>query len=89
MTAVVPFETPRDGPDIPENTIVVCPTHYDGFDSGMLTMYPGTLAIQRQNEEGLSGRKIAIEAVQNGNEERAQSEAETVRSANGRHNVSS
>jgi predicted HNH restriction endonuclease len=55
---LMPLGEPHDGPDIPENVIVVCPNHHEDFEHGMLTIDPQTLEIEHNYEDYISGQRL-------------------------------
>ena len=57
---IMPLGDPHNGPDIPENVVVVCPNHHDDFDNGMLEVDPQTLEIEHSYEVELSGEILQI-----------------------------
>jgi hypothetical protein len=50
-----------DGPDVPENVVVVCPNHHADFENGMLRVDPETLEIDHEYESDVSGSKLLLE----------------------------
>ena len=55
---LMPLGEPHDGPDVPENVIVVCPNHHQDFENGMLTIDPQTLEINHEYEDEISGDSL-------------------------------
>ncbi|WP_276253588.1 HNH endonuclease [Halomontanus rarus] len=55
---LMPLGKPHNGPDVPENVIVVCPNHHEDFENGMLTVDPQTLEVDHFYEEVPTGRTI-------------------------------
>lgn len=49
---------PHNGPDVPENTVVVCPNHHENFEHGMLEIDPQTKEIHHFYEEEVDGRTV-------------------------------
>lgn len=54
----MPLGEPHNGPDVPENIVVVCPNHHEDFEHGMLEVDPQTTEIQHFYEEEVDGRTI-------------------------------
>lgn len=54
-----PLGRPHNGPDVPENVVVVCPNHHEDFENGMLTVDPQTLTVRHYYDDGADGQKIA------------------------------
>lgn len=52
---LMPLGEPHDGPDVPENTVVVCPNHHEDFEHGMLVINPQTKEIHHFYEEEVDG----------------------------------
>ncbi len=50
----------EDGPDKPENMVVVCPNHHVDFENRMLTVDPQTLEITHQYESEIDGRRLLV-----------------------------
>lgn len=57
---IKPLARQHDGPDVPENVIVLCPNHHDDFDNGMLTVDPDTLEITHAYEAVLTGETVTV-----------------------------
>ncbi|MFC6964951.1 HNH endonuclease [Halocatena marina] len=55
---LMPLGEPHNGPDIPQNILVVCPNHHDDFENGMLTIDPQTLEVNHFYEDSVNGRTI-------------------------------
>lgn len=55
---LMPLGKPHNGPDTPENVLVVCPNHHEDFENGMLSIDPQTLEIDHYYEDEVSGRTI-------------------------------
>lgn len=55
---LMPLGKPHDGPDVPENLVVVCPNHHEDFEHGMLTVDPQSLEIQHSYENDVDGRTL-------------------------------
>lgn len=55
---LMPLGEPHDGPDIPENTVVVCPNHHEDFEHGVLEIEPQTKEIHHSYEEEVDGRTV-------------------------------
>lgn len=55
---LMPLGEPHSGPDIPENTVVVCPNHHEDFENGMLAIDPQTLEVNHFYEETLRGKTV-------------------------------
>lgn len=55
---LMPLGAPHNGPDVPENVLVVCPNHHEDFENGMLTIDPQTLEVDHLYEETVTGRTI-------------------------------
>lgn len=55
---LMPLGKPHDGPDVPENVLVVCPNHHEDFENGMLTIDPQTLEVNHFYEESTTGRTV-------------------------------
>ncbi|WP_197706744.1 HNH endonuclease [Natronobacterium gregoryi] len=55
-----PLGRPHDGPDEPENILVLCPNHHTDFDYGRLTVDPETYRVTHADEEGVDGTELTI-----------------------------
>jgi 5-methylcytosine-specific restriction endonuclease McrA len=55
---LTPLGEPHNGPDIPENMLVVCPNHHEDFEHGMVAVEPETREITHEYELSLSGRTL-------------------------------
>lgn len=55
---LMPLGAPHDGPDIPENVIVVCPNHHEDVEHGILTLNPHTCRIDHDYEDDVTGRAL-------------------------------
>ncbi|WP_435334760.1 HNH endonuclease [Haloarchaeobius sp. TZWWS8] len=51
----------EDGPDIPENVVVVCPNHHVDFENGMISIDPRTKEITHFYDSEISGRELLVE----------------------------
>ncbi|WP_440005870.1 HNH endonuclease [Halomicrococcus sp. SG-WS-1] len=49
-----------DGPDIPENVVVLCPNHHIDFESGMLSIDPETFEISHRYDHDVDGRELLL-----------------------------
>lgn len=56
-----PLGTPHNGPDVPENMLVVCPNHHADFDNGMLAVRPGEYTIVHDYDETLTGSTLDLQ----------------------------
>ena len=54
----MPLGEPHNGPDVPENVLVLCPNHHDDFENGMMTIDPQTLEINHSYEDTLTGDTV-------------------------------
>lgn len=50
----------NDGPDKPENIVVLCPNHHLDFENGMLTVDPQSLEISHSYESHVDGRNMLV-----------------------------
>ncbi|UTF53420.1 HNH endonuclease [Natronosalvus rutilus] len=50
-----------DGPDTPENTVVLCPNHHIDLENGMLTIDPQTHEISHLYESEIDGDELLVE----------------------------
>ena len=57
---IKPLGSQHGGPDSKANMLVLCPTHHDDFDNGMLTVDPETLTITHDYEETLTGEAMTV-----------------------------
>jgi len=55
-----PLGRPHDGPDEPENILVLCPNHHTDFDYGRLTVDPKTYRVTHTDEEAVDGTELTI-----------------------------
>ncbi len=55
-----PLGRPHDGPDEPENILVLCPNHHADFDYGRLTVDPETYRVTHTYEEAVDGTVLNI-----------------------------
>ncbi|KTG30651.1 HNH endonuclease [Haloferax profundi] len=55
---LMPLGEPHNGPDVPENVLVVCPNHHEDFENGMLSIDPQTLEVDHFYEDSVTGRKV-------------------------------
>lgn len=55
-----PLGRPHNGPDEPENILVLCPNHHADFDYGCLTVNPETYRVTHAYEEAVDGTKLSI-----------------------------
>lgn len=55
-----PLGRPHDGPDEPENILVLCPNHHADFDYGRLTVDPETYRVTHTYEEAVDGKQIDV-----------------------------
>ncbi|WP_199896989.1 HNH endonuclease [Halarchaeum acidiphilum] len=56
-----PLGRPHDGPDEPENILVLCPNHHADFDYGRLTIDPGTYRVTHTYEDDVDGTNLDLE----------------------------
>lgn len=49
-----PICAPHNGPDVPENMLVLCPNHHADFDNGMIAIQPGDYTIVHNYDETLA-----------------------------------
>lgn len=57
---IKPLGDPHNGPDIPENMLVLCPNHHADFDNGMLTVNPNTHTVTHAYDERVSLTQVTI-----------------------------
>lgn len=55
-----PLGRPHEGPDEPENILVLCPNHHADFDYGQLTVDPESYRVSHAYEEAVDGTKLDI-----------------------------
>ncbi|QSG04074.1 HNH endonuclease [Natranaeroarchaeum sulfidigenes] len=55
-----PLGRPHDGPDEPENILVLCPNHHADFDYGRLTVDPETHRVTHTYEDAVDGTQLYI-----------------------------
>lgn len=55
-----PLGRPHEGPDEPENILVLCPNHHSDFDYGQLTVDPETYRVSHTYEEAVDGTELDI-----------------------------
>lgn len=53
-----PISPPHNGPDVPANVVVLCPTHHAEFDYGVIAIDPETCDIRHVRDETLDGRTL-------------------------------
>lgn len=59
---IKPLGNPHNGPDIPENMLVLCPNHHADFDNGMLTVNPDTHTVTHAYDDRVSGTQMTMHA---------------------------
>lgn len=57
---IKPLGRPHEGPDEPENILVLCPNHHTDFDYGRLTVDPKTYRVSHAHEGAIDGTKLYI-----------------------------
>lgn len=57
---IKPLGSPHNGPDIPENMLVLCPNHHADFDNGMLTVDPETFTVNHAYDDSISGSQLTL-----------------------------
>ena len=57
---IQPLGRPHEGPDEPENILVLCPNHHADFDYGRLTVNVETYRVSHTYEEAVDGTKLDI-----------------------------
>jgi hypothetical protein len=57
---IKPLGDPHNGPDIPENMLVLCPNHHADFDNGMLTIDPASYTVDHIYDESVSGSQLTL-----------------------------
>jgi predicted restriction endonuclease len=57
---IKPLGDPHNGPDIPENMLVLCPNHHADFDNGMLTVNPDTHTVNHAYDDRVSGTQLTV-----------------------------
>ena len=55
-----PLGRPHEGPEDPENILVLCPNHHADFDYGRLTVDPETHRVTHTYEESADGTELDI-----------------------------
>jgi predicted restriction endonuclease len=56
-----PLGSPHEGPDVPENVLVLCPNHHADFEHGMIRVDPETLTLTHRYDVTLTGRTLTTE----------------------------
>jgi 5-methylcytosine-specific restriction protein A len=56
-----PLGRPHEGPDTPENLVVLCPNHHADFDYGLVSVDPGSLTVAHAYEPRLSGTTLTVD----------------------------
>jgi 5-methylcytosine-specific restriction endonuclease McrA len=56
-----PLGNPHDGPDVPENILILCPNHHADFDYGNIRVDPDTLAVSHRYENDVNERLHLVE----------------------------
>ena len=59
---IKPLGDPHNGPDVPENMLVLCPNHHTDFDNGMLTVNPDTRIVNHAYDDRVSNTQLTIHA---------------------------
>lgn len=55
-----PLGSPHDGPDEPENILVLCPNHHADFDYGRIKVDPETYRVTHSYEKEIDGVELQI-----------------------------
>lgn len=55
-----PLGRPHDGPDEPENILVLCPNHHADFDYGRLAIDPETYRVSHAYDEDVDGTELYV-----------------------------
>ncbi|MFP8888536.1 HNH endonuclease [Natrialbaceae archaeon A-CW2] len=55
-----PLSPPHDGPDVPENVLILCPNHHADFDYGVIAVDPETLEIHHSYDESVDGEPLTV-----------------------------
>lgn len=58
---LLPTEAPHDGPETPENAVVVCPNHRADLEHGLVRIDPRTLTVRHAYEASTSGRTLSLD----------------------------
>lgn len=58
---VHPLGQPHDGPDVPENMLVLCPNHHADFDNGVVRFDIDTNRVKHPYDSDVDGREITTE----------------------------
>ena len=53
-----PLGRPHNGPDVPENVVVVCPNHHEDFENGTFTVDPESLEVRHFYDDQADGERI-------------------------------
>lgn len=56
-----PLGSPHNGPDVPENILILCPNHHADFDYGNIRVDPDTLAVSHRYDEEVNERLQLID----------------------------
>jgi hypothetical protein len=56
----LPVEEPHDGPETPENALVVCPNHRADLEHGLVRVDPRTLTVRHAYEPSVTGRTLSV-----------------------------
>jgi len=55
-----PLGSPHDGPDVPENMLVVCPNHHVDFDTGMVAIRPDEYTVAHGYDDTVAGSVVTF-----------------------------
>lgn len=56
----LPVAEPHDGPETPENALVVCPNHRADLEHGLVRIDPRTLTVRHAYEPSVTGRTLSV-----------------------------
>lgn len=57
---IQPLGRPHDGPDNPENILVLCPNHHADFDYGRLSVDPKTYHVSHTYDDAVDGIELTV-----------------------------
>lgn len=60
-----PLGEPHNGPDTPENMLVLCPNHHADFDNGVISINIEDLSIEHPYDSDVDGESIATTSEHN------------------------